>query len=392
MLGKFKGRRVSRASGKEMELILDDYLGYLRSEASIEPVEDGTHCLTLPFWSLPATKDAAATGGDDLVPWSRLYVILKDDGWEISDRGENLGVLTELGFESDAVLHDFRKLLSYGSLSLRPDNSMFVSSDSGMTLGKAIHKLVEVVSIADGLFSDDVWQTFGKSSSRNVFDLAGIRMNFAGGQAPSNMTVDKESSDTHSDEAMKVWVSTSFQLSRGALVVSFQSGGTGEAEIELVRDKAGIFDSPKPLFELDGKGAAIGLWRVAAGGWQDPHPGRSYHLKVAAPGDFECTMLQPELGQVAVNFPYSTGGVGGATLAGPFRVGSRPIRANLRHDGGANFFVELVSLDGSDKYEVIDTDGQVHLDEYPVEIKPGKEYLLYAMAGGHWELQLIEGY
>ena len=79
-------------------------------------------------------------------------------------------------------------------------------------------------------------------------------------------------------------------------------------------------------------------------------------------------------------------------MAGPFRVGSRPIRANLRHDGGGNFFVKLVSLDGSDEYEVIDTEGQVHLDEYPVEIKPGKEYLLYAVAGGHWELELIEGY
>lgn len=109
-------------------------------------------------------------------------------------------------------------------------------------------------------------------------------------------------------------------------------------------------------------------------------------------GSFEVHLLQPEVGQSEVWFPYSIEGIGGATIDGPFRVGSRPILANLQHDGADHFFVELVSLDGTDECEVINADGQVHLEQHPVAVKPGKEYLLYAGAGGDWSLDLTEGY
>ncbi len=291
MFGKFVGRRVAGESGKESDSVLDEYLGYLRSMASVEPAGDGAYCLTLPFWSLPATKDSAVTGSDNPEPWVRLYVTRVGDDWEISDRGENLSVLTEIGV-FDTAVDGFQKLLSSQLLSLGPDNALQVSSDSGLSLGKAIHNMTICVGLLDSKFDQEVWQAFGQNSP-SVFDLAGDRINFEG--------------DARNPEFP--WVSKNFQLSSGALAVSFEHEGIGTAKIDLVRDDPGIFDSPTTLFELDGKGGALGLWRVAEGEWRDPHPDVSYHLQVSPTGRWECTMLQPELGQVAVQFPYSTAGV-----------------------------------------------------------------------------------
>lgn len=217
---------------------------------------------------------------------------------------------------------------------------------------------------------------------RNPLDLTGSRQEFSG-------HVDR---GTDSDGGQYWWRSHSFTLRRGALVVSFRHIGNDGGELRLVRDNPGIFDSPAVLFGLDKPGRGLDLLRVAEGEWRDPHPGISYHLEVSGRGSFEVRLLQPEVGQASVQFPYPIEGSGGATLAGPFRVGSRPILANLRHDGMDHFFVELISLDGADECAVINADGQVLLEQYPVAVKPGKEYLLYAGAGGDWELELTEGY
>lgn len=190
------------------------------------------------------------------------------------------------------------------------------------------------------------------------------------------------------------WNFPSVVFHKGALAVSVEWKGNSAFKVDLVRDNPGVFDSPKSLFSFSGFGSGLGLWRIAEGEWRDPHPGVSYHLEVevGGRGEFYCYMLIPGLGQSAVSLPYYADGDGGADVAGPFRVGARPLLANLRHDGGGQFFVELISLDGTDECTVISTDGQVHLDDYPVAVKPGKEYLLYAGAGGRWEIELTEGF
>ncbi len=357
---------------------LDAYLGHLWAASMVEVGDDGVECLTLPFWSLPATKEAAVKPDSNLIPWCRLYVRCNGPDWVVSDGGENLAVVLECNPDFDLQDGGFQQFLSGNLVSSGPSNSLRVSSEAGLEMGEGVAVMVRAISVLDTLFTDMISDAFGPTSTGeiSVFDLDGEGIRF-------------------SDRIVRqadIWVSESFALSRGALAVTFTHQGRQGSDAALVRDEPGIFDEPTTLFELGEEGTGVGLWRVAEGEWRDPHPEVNYHLEVSGWGDFECLFLQPDLGQAAVQFPYSTGGSGGATIAGPFRVGSRPILANLRHDGGGRFFVELVSLDGAHECEVISTDGQVHLDDYPVEVKPGKEYLLYTGAGGNWELELTEGY
>ena len=188
------------------------------------------------------------------------------------------------------------------------------------------------------------------------------------------------------------WRSPSFTLSRGALAVSFKHEGYYDGKLVLVPDKPGIANRPKTLFNFGKRDEVTGLWRVVEGKRRYPHPGTKYHLEVFSGGKFICNMLQPTLGQTAVQFPYQIRDSSKPTVAGPFRVGSKPIVAALRYDGGGQFYVNLISVDGTDECEVVKVEGQTHLEQLPLKVKPGKEYLLYAVASGDWELELTEGY
>ncbi len=380
-----RGRRTLRDSGESnigtepaIGSALDAYLGYLRAVSSVEVGDDGVECLTLPFWSLPATKDAAVKPDSNPSPWCRIYVRCNGPDWVVSDGGENLAVVLECNPDFDLQDGDFQQFLSGNLVSSGPSNSLRVSSEAGLEMGEGIAVMVRAISALDDMLTQLIWDTRSPTSTSetSVFDLAGESMLF------SDRLVLQTSE----------WRSESFALAHGALAVSFEHRGGRGGKVDLVRDDPGIFDSPTTLFEFEEKGTGLGLWRVSEGEWRDPCPEVSYHLEVLGRGEFECLMLQPDLGQTAVQFPYSAEGYGGATLAGPFRVGSRPILANLRHDGGGHFYVEMISVDGANECEVISVEGQVHLVDHPVEVKPGKEYLLYASAGGRWELELTEGY
>ena len=391
MLGKFRVKREVNPSSEPAGSVLDDYLGYLRANSSVEVAGSDTVCLTLPFDSLPSSKESALVDSDDnSLPWVKLYVTRKTDGWEVSDRGMNWGIVKEIA--PDILLDEFKNELSEDLtgkqmpflFEVGPDGDFRVAGSAEVNIGEGIYYLAYVIEKFESDFNSNglVKEFYSGSLSRDVFDLTGSRLEF------SSRVVSR----TDSNGEQYWWRSRSFTLRRGALMVSFRHHGSSGGELRLVRDNPGIFDDPTTLFELEESGGGLGLWRVAEGEWRDPHPGISYHLEVAGMGDFEVLLLQPELGQTSVQFPYSTKSIVGATIAGPFRVGSRPILANLRHDGADHFFVELVSLDGADECSVINVDGQVHLEQHPVAVKPGKEYLLYAGAGGDWELELTEGY
>lgn len=379
--GRRRSLRDPSASSGSSGTSLDAYLDDLRVRSSVQ-VSGGAETLQLPYWSLPATRELAVSGvnSDDFEPWLRLYVRSESDRWIVSDGGENVSVIAECNPDFDANSEEFRSYLSARSVSLNSAGALHIPSASGHSLGRAISLLRHVIVALDDQFTKSVWDRYRASDDGDVpdvMDLSGEQFSF-GDLLP---------------EAGR-WNFPSAVFGKGALAVAMEWEGNSSCTVELVRDDPGIFDSSEAMFSFSGSGNGLGLWRVSEGEWRDPHPGVSYHLEVevGGRGEFSCWMLIPELGQSAVSLPYYADGYGGATMAGPFRVGARPLLANLRHDGGGRFFVELVSLDGADECTVVSTDGQVHLDEYPVAVKPGKEYLLYAGAGGRWEIELTEGF
>ena len=117
----------------------------------------------------------------------------------------------------------------------------------------------------------------------------------------------------------------------------------------------------------------------------------SYKLRVEATGRWRCWLMQPELGQSTVEFPVHYVGMGRDLFAEIYRMGSRPLRAKMRHDGEGELRVSFLSVDGLDKREFMEK-GQVDLEDVPIDVKPGKEYLVLVKSSGDWELEFTEGY
>ena len=63
----------------------------------------------------------------------------------------------------------------------------------------------------------------------------------------------------------------------------------------------------------------------------------------------------------------------------------------MRHDGEGELRVSFLSVDGLDKREFMEK-GQVDLEDVPIDVKPGKEYLVLVKSSGDWELEFTEGY
>ena len=117
-----------------------------------------------------------------------------------------------------------------------------------------------------------------------------------------------------------------------------------------------------------------------------------YHLEITTHGEWNCTILQPELGQSKGTFPYRGGLTGGAIVMGPFRVGTRPVRAEIQHEGNEHFQLQFTSLDGTHQPEMFTAEGQCHVEDHGTELLPGKEYMACAYGNGPWRVELTEGY
>ena len=183
-----------------------------------------------------------------------------------------------------------------------------------------------------------------------------------------------------------------FNLSQGVLIVNFEHHGLGEFKVSLKRVNEGFLRGfvETELFEGKGEEEAIDAWTMKKEWLQDLQPG-VHTLEVAATGEWYCELFQPDLGQASTEFPVQYKGAYGSEVAGAFRTGPKPILVDARHDGGGEFKVKLLSLDGLHQEEV-DNEGQVHLEDLPIGVMPGKEYLILVGASGNWDLEFKEGY
>ena len=216
-------------------------------------------------------------------------------------------------------------------------------------------------------------------SPTSVFELEGDSHTIRGDR----------SEDGPSEESLKV------QLNAGVLVGHFNHSRESEFTVTLFRDDGGF----EVLGNGSGEGDWIGAWQVSSRpgrgipkiGWSQFRPDK-YRLKVEASSPWRCRLIQPALNQSPSSIPYRCEGSAGGQVAGPFKVGARPLRVSARHDGGGSFMVRLLSLDGTVQHDVVRAEGQINLEEYPTEAMPGKEYLLFVSADGTWELEFMEGY
>ena len=215
--------------------------------------------------------------------------------------------------------------------------------------------------------------------SPEVFEVQGDSHTICGGRPEGGS----------SEESLHV------RLNSGVLVGHFRHSRAGEFIVALFRGDGG--------FEVLGNGSGEGDW---IGAWQvSSRPGRGipriewsqfrpdkYRLKVEASGPWRCRLIQPALNQSRFGIPYRCEGSAGGQVAGPFKVGARPLRLSARHDGGGSFLARLLSLDGTHRCDVVKAEGQTTLEEHSTEAMPGKEYLLLVSADGAWELEFTEGY
>ena len=259
------------------------------------------------------------------------------------------------------------------AVEVSDDGALSVRTSPQLDFGEALHHMLR----ANLAFVTEFFHVLSSESGEttNVFDLEGEKHTFTG--VGSGGDVPEETDE--------------FDLSQGALVVYAVHSGTGEFRVELDRVDGGFFGSFDQLVEDAGEGEWITARKVNDGWFEEPKPGK-YHLNVATTGGWTCSLIQPNLGQSPIEMPYRSSGAEGGMVAGPFRVGSRPLLASVRHDGGGSFLIRLISLDGTDQTDVVEENGQIHLEEYPTEAMPGKEYLLFVLAGGTWELEFTEGY
>ena len=215
--------------------------------------------------------------------------------------------------------------------------------------------------------------------SPDVFELEGDSHTIGGDHAEDGL----------SEESLEV------QLMAGVLVGHFRHSREGEFTVTLFRDDGGF----EVLGTGSGEGDWIGAWQVSSRpgrgipkiGWRQFRLGK-YCLKVEASDPWHCRLIQPALNQSRSSIPYRCEGPSGGQVAGPFKVGSRPLRVRAQHDGGGSFLARLLSLDGTDQCDVVKAEGQTNLEEHPTEAIPGKEYLLLVSADGTWELEFTEGY
>ena len=367
---------------------LDKYLQHMNSLCQSVETLSGKECiLRMESRSLPTTLEFAKTTKyydkqDDYRPTLRLYFELHDNGaWEISDRGENVAALREVSDWTQEELDAFRQQLNRLQVHLDHNGVLNARGDSYRGFEQSLNSMRDAVETMDDHWRSLVWESAG---------LLPLTMDEALGDRREFFGTGVENNDSHA-------ITQSFALRQGAIAIAFEHTGNPQSaeqprEVYLVRDNPGIFDTKMPVCKLCGTASGVGIWCVAEGDWRDPHPAVDYHLEVAAPGEWKCTILQPELGQSKGTFPHRAGLQRGPAAMGPFRTGARPTRARIQHDGSGEFYLQFISIDGTHEPKGFTEIGQFYIEDHELELWPGKEYLAYAYGEGQWEIELTQAY
>ena len=360
--------------------------------------------ITLPFYSL-GFFHSRMSGEEAASPVATIYAAYRDGVWELSDLGRNMSILRDAGVDVEALRDAgaVQDVLADMPASVSGDGALTVRTSTQLDFGAALHEMVRA-NLALAMRFLPLISESPRPSAADVFSLQGTRYEFSGNGRRGGSSEETDA----------------FHLSQGALAFCAEHSRAGDFRVELKPMDRGFLSGDNVLVSGDGCNQWTGAksvtdewveilnsgkqrlkdgWRgiLKSGmdslksGWPEILKPGEYRLTVEAEGAWSCRLLQPNLGQSPVALPYKCEGEG-AIVAGPFRVGSRPLLVSGRHNGAGEFFVKLVSLDGSDECEVIKEDGQIHLEEHPTEAKPGKEYLLFVNAGGAWELTFTEGY
>ena len=358
---------LSSTSSTQRDLPIDEYFAYLRDAVAIER-KGRAWQITFPLASLQSLLA-------EQPPATTIYAAERNGIWELSDLGQNLKLLHNVGFDPANLLSEgvIQGMLSSMAVEVSDDGALTVRTSPQLSFGEATHHMIR----ANLAFVVEFFHVLSSETGdpSDVFDLEGEKRMFNG-----------TGSDGDSEEQTE-----EFDLSQGALAVYAEHSGTGEFTVYLEQVDGGFFGSVVELFSDGGEVEWVEVRKVNDGWFEELKPGK-YRLNIKATGEWTCNLIQPRLGQSPVEMPYHSIGAEGGMVAGPFRVGSRPLLASVRHDGGGPFVARLISLDGTDQTDVVEENGQIHLEQYPTEAMPGKEYLLFVLAGGTWELEFTEGY
>lgn len=124
-----------------------------------------------------------------------------------------------------------------------------------------------------------------------------------------------------------------------------------------------------------------------------------YCLEVESKDRWTCRFIQPDLGQSAdtfledENYDLNEDGADeGLYILGPFKSGSRPVLAHIRHSGRGEFYAAAHSVDGTHQCLIFRQEGQFLVEDQQTEIRPGKEYFFYIIADGEWNIACTGGY
>ena len=143
----------------------------------------------------------------------------------------------------------------------------------------------------------------------------------------------------------------------------------------------------------EGKYSLFDVSRVRESSEGALSPGK-YRLEVKSQSEWSCRFIQLALGQSSEPLTYDDDDdnvPAGSYIVGPYKSGTRPLLASIRHSGGGKFFITAYALDGTHEYTFAD-EGQFIVEEQQTEIRPGKEYILVIVADGEWFLAFTEGY
>ena len=301
------------------------------------------------------------TSPEDHRPILKLYFTRHDDGsWEISDRGETTSTLAEVSDTAAAEIEAFGHQIGKPTIALAPDGTLRSHGENYLTFEQALLDMQETAEAMDQQWTPWVWDKVGLMTA-TIEQAEGKLHKFSGNGLRNQRPVSTE-------------ITSSFTLRPGAMVILFEhtappSNEQRQGTIHLVRDDPGLFDSKMPLTEFTGSTIVTDVYLVTEGRWRDPHPDIDYHLEITPCGEWECTILQPEMGQSKGTFPHRGGLTSGAIIMGPFRTGPRPVLAQIKHEGNGQFQLQFTSLDGTHQPEVFTADGQCHREDLPHRVK-----------------------